>query len=1094
MPGRAKQVRIASGPSAAPRILLGMDERVCSNCGAPLPADARFCPRCGTPVEDAGGALAPIADVAERKVVTVLFADLARSTELAATLDPERFREVMAAFYTLVQGELESLRGTAEKFSGDAVMAVFGLPHAHEDDALRAVRAGLIIRDRTDRLGEELGLPVSLAVHVGINSGPVAVGTVPPRGPGQSLVSGAAVNMAARLQQAAEPGEVLVGETTYQLTRDAVEFGPAREVPAKGFGQGVEARPVVAVSARTTRRTIPLVGRSREVALLRDTLDRAVETSRAHLVTLLGETGIGKSRLVQELAARVPEGTTVLEGRTGEFEDDVTFAPIAEMVRQELSMGPEATAEELRDRLREVVEGCCEPTEAERIAATLGLVLGLGPEAAGPDDTARRQEDDGGARRYRVAEVRAAFARFVEGLSLLGPVVLVFEDLQAAHAELLDLVEGLLPAVRRRPVLVVAAARDWLLEKRPAWGSGLPDSLMLRLEPLSLEEAKELARVAGESIDEPTAGRIAEHAGGNPFFIVETTGMLLQRHLEHERGVAHSHLLPPTVQAVVAARLDHLPEPARDLARKASVFPAFRLPELALISQATGEPLQELQDAELLERDRDGETWRFRHGVLRDVAYESLTKRERQRLHLQVAEGLPGLGSKRRYRQAIAYHLEQAARAGLDLDPGDRSLADRAVDALARAGNHARWSIESRTAIDLYERALSLAGPEESWGPREARILSSMGESFYWLGDFDRAAGTLSRALDSGDEDSWTLAHACRFLGDIELNVRGDQQRAEELFQRAVEAARDLDEPMAQARVLLMAGWVPYWRGDFGAARAMFEEALALTRANEEPDMWAEARALTSLNSIVSVTGDEADCLSLSEEALALGREMRDPFTVAVAQQARGNSFRRMMRLDEALACLDESVRIFRELDAKWELAAAMDDRGNALRLLGRLEEAEADMRGALRISQQIGSLVPFNVVRLVRTLLARRQPREAERLLREVSAMATREEWGSRISYLEAESMVAFASGDLDTARQKAVESLDAARATEAVNELASRIAWTGALFGPDSVGGQKELDQARKRLREAHWDQYLVEPDLILAEAAQVAAAEMG
>jgi len=1076
-----------------------MDERICSNCGAPLPADARFCPRCGTPVERPIGAdtgelaLGPIAEVAERKVVTVLFADLARSTELANRLDPERFREVMAAFYALVQTELESLRGTAEKFSGDAVMAVFGLPHAHEDDALRAVRAGLIIRDRTERLGRELGLPMSLEVHVGVNSGPVATGIVPASGPGQSLVSGVAVNLAARLQQAAEPGEVLVGETTYQLTMNSVRFGEARMVAARGFGAEVEAWPVEAISARSTRRTIPLVSRGREIALLRDTLERVVETSRAHLVTLLGETGIGKTRLVQELAARTPDGTRVLIGRAGEFEGALEFAPVAELVRQELALGPGAPADEVRERLHEVVDGCCEPSDGERVAATLGLVLGLGPE--GPDsESERRSGDDRGPRRYRVAEVRAGFVAFADGLSRLGPLVLVFEDLHVARPELLDLVEGLLAGVRRRPVLVVAVARDWFLEQRPEWGRGHPDSLTLRLEPLSFDEARELARVAGESIDEATASRIAAHAGGNPFFIVETTGMMLQRHPEHEFGVAHSHLLPPTVQAVVAARLDHLPEPVRDLARKASVFPAFRAFELGLIADVKPDALEALQEAELLTRDERGEVWRFRHGVLRDVAYESLTKRERERLHLQVAEGLSESKDRGRYRQSIAYHLEQAARAGLDLDPTDRTLADRAVDALTHAGDVARWRIESRTAIDLYERALALAGAEEEWGPREARILSSVGEAAYWLGDFDRAASTLSRALRHGEDDAWTRAHASRFLADIELNVHGDHDRAEELFDRALEASRELENPWAEARTLLMAGWVPYWRGDFESARRLFQRALDITRSHPERDLWAEARALTSLTSVISVTGDEQECLALAEEALGLGREMRDPFTVAVARQAMGNSLRRMMRLDEALASLEEAVRIFRDLDARWEVASALGDRGNALRLLGRLPEAEADLRETLRISQQIGSLVPFNLARLVRILLARGQPREAERLLREVASLPSYDEWvrvdpPSRLNYLEAESMVAFAQGDLDAARAKAVQALEEARAAEAVNEFASRVVWTGRLFGVDTVGGQDALEEAEQRLRDAHWDQFLVEPDRFLAESEQQA-----
>jgi class 3 adenylate cyclase/tetratricopeptide (TPR) repeat protein len=1039
----------------------------------------------GGPEEPGLGA---IAEVAERKVVTILFADLARSTELAARLDPERFREVMAAYYAMVQSELESLRGTAEKFAGDAVMAVFGLPHAHEDDALRAVRAGLIIRDRVARLGHELGLPVSLAVHVGVNSGPVAAGTVPSGGPGQSLVSGVAVNLAARLQQAADPDEVLVGETTYQLTRHAVQFGAARMVAARGFGTKMEAWPVEVLSARSTRRTIPLVGRSREIALLRETLERVIDRSRTHLVTLLGESGIGKSRLVQELAARVPDGTRVLVGRAGEFEEDVTFAPIAEMVRQELALVPDAPTEEVRDRLREVVEGCCQPSESERVAATLGLVLGLGPEGA--EEAGRRTGDGHGPRRYRSAEVRAGFVAFVEGLSRLGPLVLVFEDLQLARPEMLDLVEGLLSGIRRRPVLVMAVARDWLLEQRPEWGRGHPDSLTLRLEPLSFDEARELATVAGESIDEQTAGRIASHAGGNPFFIVETTGMLLERHPEDEQGFAHSHLLPPTVQAVVAARLDHLPEPARDLARKASVFPAFRRSELALIAAARPETLEALEEAELLVRDQGGEVWRFRHGMLRDVAYDSLTKRERQRLHVQVAEGLARSGP-RRYRQSIAYHLEQGARAGLDLDPADRTLADRAVEALSHAGDVARWRIESRSAVDLYERALALAGPEEAWGTRESRILSSIGEAQYWLGDFERAAATLSRALHHGGEDAWTLAHASRFLGDIELNVRGDHDQAERLFQRALEASRQLEDPWAEARVLLMAGWVPYWRGDFEGARETFERALAITRANAGRDQWAEARALTSLTSVVSATGNEGECLALAEEALALGREMRDPFTVAVAQQALGNSLRRMMRLDEALACFEDAVRIFRDLDARWELASALGDRGNVLRLLGRLGEAEADLRETLRISEQIGSLTPFNLVRLVRTLLARGQTGEAERLLREFSSLAAYDEWGSRLDYLEAESLVAFAAGDVDTAGAKAIEALEAARGSESVNEFASRVVWTGRLFGADAVGGQDALDEAVERLKAARWDQFLVEPDLILAEAEQVAGA---
>src|SRR5437763_752762 len=343
---------------------------VCWNCGAPVPEDARFCPNCGTPTGE------PAAE--ERKLVTVLFADLADSTELATHLDPERYREVMQAFYQTVSRELSSLRGRAEKFVGDAVMAVFGLPHAHDDDALRAVRAGLIIRDRSERLGEMLGLPVKLRVRVGVNSGAVVLG---PGGADQPLVVGAGVNLAARLQQAAEPGEVLVGETTVQLTRQYVRFGERRRVQAKGFEAELDAFPVVELAPRSARRTIPIVGRSRELALLTDAFRRVGETSRPHLFTVLGEAGIGKTRLADEFLSTLPEEVEVMSGVAGWSQDEGALGPLAEILRRELGVERGAPRDVVAKKLHDLVEGCCDDTtEAERVAAQLGLVLGLGEE------------------------------------------------------------------------------------------------------------------------------------------------------------------------------------------------------------------------------------------------------------------------------------------------------------------------------------------------------------------------------------------------------------------------------------------------------------------------------------------------------------------------------------------------------------------------------------------------------------------------------------------------------------------------------------------------------------------------------------------
>jgi class 3 adenylate cyclase/tetratricopeptide (TPR) repeat protein len=1037
-----------------------MDIMTCDTCGAPLPEDARFCPRCGSPVA--------MAVTQERKVVTVLFADLAASTELAARLDPERFREVMAAFFHMVSEELASLRGRAEKFIGDAVMAVFGLPHAHDDDALRAVRAGLVIRDGTGRLGEELGLPVPLQVRVGVNSGPVATGSGPAD---QLLVSGAAVNLASRVQEAAEPGEVLVGDTTWQLTRHMVTFSPPRPVEARGFDGDVQAHPVQALSVRSTRRTIPLVDRRRETALLQDAFERARETSRPHLVTLLGEAGIGKSRLVEELTAGLPHEARALSGRANVFEEDVTFAPLADMIRRQLGVERDTDPEEIKARLEELVKGCCDPDRSEQIAARLGLALGLG--------SPHRQ---GEGRSYRAAEIRAGFLELLQGLGMMGPVVVLFEDLHLARPGLLELIEEVVARARRIPLLMVAVGRGWLLEERPDWGASVPDAMRIQLEPLRFEEAKDLARVAGESIDDPTAERIALHAGGNPFFIIETTGMLSQEHEEHLTRTPHSHLLPPTVQAVIASRIDHLPEPAKDLFRKASVFPrsTFHTSDLALIAEPNLDVLRTLEDGELLVRDAERpDVWRFRHGMLRDVAYESLPKRERLRLHLRVADGLAKDGEDR-HPHSLAYHLEQAARASLDLDPKDRSLADRAVEALSEAGDRDRRAMESGTAVDHYERALELAGPEARWGMSQARILSGLGESRYWLGEFVDAEAVLERALRVGEGDDWTETHAARFLADIVLNIRGDQDRASELFEQALAAARRLGNDWATARTLLMAGWAPFWREDLDAARAIFEEALQIARANPEGDRWAEARALTSLASVISPVGDEQECLALAQQALELGTAMGDRFTVAVAQSYAGGSLRRMWRLEEALPYEDEAVRTFRDLGAQWELASAQGDRGSLHRLADRLDHAEADLREALKICKQIGdrSLLGWTAGELSRVLLAKGDVDSARHALEQPRVGIPEEQ----SSMQAAEALIELRAGDPNRAGDIARELLESEAAGGARNHVATRRWWVGRLFGEEAADGPEAMEQARRDLESARWVQALREPDLWL------------
>lgn len=1043
-----------------------MSAENCPRCSEPLPPRANFCPNCGAPVA--------IPEASERRVVTVVFVDLASSTELAARLDPERFREVLQAFHGMVADEIAWLGGVVEGFIGDAVLGVFGTPVAHDDDAVRANRAALAVRGRAGRLGRDLALPIPMRVRIGVNTGRVALGAATDR----NIVIGAEVNIGARLQQAAEPDEILAGETTVQLAGDLVEFGPARAVEAKGFDDTLLARPVLGTRAKapTDRSKIRVVNRRRELALLADTFDRVAGRERAHLVTLLGEPGIGKSRVADEFLANLPEGTTVLTGRSSPFEEEVTFAPLAEMVYREIGEDRGAPHEQVLGRLRDVVGEWVDADQVERAARRLGLTLGLGE--AGSEEN-----------RYHAAEVRRGVLAMLAGLASRGPVVLVFEDLQKADPLLLDLIEQLVREARRMPLMVLCVARWDFLEDRPSWAGGIPDAVTLWVEPLHDSHAIRLAMEAG-GLDEEDAERVAQHAGGNPFFIIEITGMLLreERDLPPEGPAPSGRLLPATVQAVIAARIDQLSPGARELVRRASVFPRGRFDEeeLSLLVEPKAEWLDEAEDEELLVRDEDRPgIWRFRSDVLRDVAYESLAKRERQRLHLRVANRLADPELTERYPRTIAFHLEQAARASLDLNPRDRILAERAVDALARAGDLARRRIESRAAADLYERALALAGPDEDWGGREAWIVSMLGEARYWLGEFDGAEEAFRKALAMADgTDDRVVAHAARYLADITLTIAGDDHLATALFERSLEAARRLEDPYVLARTLLMAALVPYWRNRLDDAERLLREALETARAQEPSDAWVESRALSGLAAIVSVRDSEEEALRTGLEALDVATSAGQAFTAAVAHATVATSLRRLRRLDESLSHAETAVRTLRELGARWELASALGERGSTLRVAGRFEEAERDLREAFVVCRDLSerALVTWTAAELARTLSMQGDTAGARGVLGDPLARMAEGEPGAATALLVAEAVTALAEGDRETARTKSLEALATEEGPGGVpNSRDAQIWWAGSLFGPEAVGGPERLEEARERLVRNGWQQALVEPDLV-------------
>ena len=760
---------------------------VCANCGAALTATARFCPSCGTAAASATPPGRPTAaDHREsRRTVSILFADVVGSTELAEALDPETVRRHMRAWFSTAQQTIERHGGTVEKFIGDAVMAVFGVPIIHEDDALRAARVAVELRDADHG---------PLTMRIGVTTGEVVAGDP---GTGQTFVTGDPVNTAARLQAAAAPGTVVIDQATQRRISAAATSEPLPPMVVKGKREPVAAYRLEAVDpegqAIARRLDGPMVGRSPELSRLREALESVQNSSSTQVVTVVGQPGIGKSRLVHEFLAGARREATVLRSRCLPYGEGITYLPVAELIREAAGVTRDDGPDRAVERVSRLAKGI---DRAPLIAAQLLALVGLGDEVGAPREAAW------------------AMRRMLERLAEARTVVVVVDDIQWAESSALELLEHVADRARTSPILLVCMARPELDEVHPTWMRDRDGASTVRLQPLSTDEGAQLvdALLGGLPLALGARERIAIAADGNPLFIEQLLAMLQDDGLlvrEAGQWVARGDLtefdIPPSIAALLAARIDRLPSAERVTLERASVVgKSFSMRAVTDLASEPGpgtvaSHLEALAGKELVVPDASPMTgdaaFRFRHLLVRDAAYAGISKAERARLHERFADRLEERDATHgsEIQLVLGYHLEQAHRYRVELgDEGAEvsQLARRAVAYLAPAGEAAYDRGDIRAAVPLLHRSVDLAEPDEPRRGRSlyvlARALRAAGEHAESIRAIELAREAQRRHRDPG------LDYRIRIFQAVAARDRGGAH-ASELWALAQEALDDAE-------------------------------------------------------------------------------------------------------------------------------------------------------------------------------------------------------------------------------------------------------------------------------------------------------------
>jgi class 3 adenylate cyclase/predicted ATPase len=1027
-----------------------MDGRRCTSCGTENPHDARFCMQCGTGLarscpscatdnppqarfcmscgagldQDAatagpsGGrtelsAPAPFTEPPlppdERRMVSVLFADLSGYTSIAENLDPEALKGLVERCLRRLGGEVIAHGGTVDKYIGDNVMALFGAPTAHEDDPERAVRAGLGMQAAMDEINERTSLEngITFALRVGVNTGEVAAGAV---GDGYTVIGGA-VNVAARLQAAARPGTVTVGERTFRGTRGSIGYSQLDPLTLKGKAEPVPAWEATGPLARpglTGRHTdSPFVGRDDELDLLQQLYLRVQRESRPHLVTLVGQAGVGKSRLLREAGARLDEcetAPTFRKGRSLPYGTGLVYWALGEVIRTEADIHDDDSSDVAWHKLVSSIEalsgaggGAGPITEepADRRAALIGRLVGI--EA--PDGVPVVEVDDPAEMRERFFSAARAF---VEGMARRGPLVVAWEDVHWADEGMLDLIEYLGQWVSG-PLLMLCLTRDELLERRPNWGGGRRSGTSIFLEPLTSDETRSLvaALVEGDAAGEEVSA-VVSRAGGNPLFAEE----LARRLVESDNGSAEG--LPDTVHGLLAARLDALPALERRVIQDAAVVGEQFW--AGVLEKLVGVPSQELRGALTALQERDvvrpapgagrlegDREFAFRHVLIRDVAYGMLPKAARFKKHFQVGGIIEARAGDRvdEILPLVAEHYGRAAMIAEEVSVPDSELADlhdRAMRALEAAGDAASAVYAAPEAITRYQAALDLrcshhpetvarirekqadlaallgrsedaiAGWETALAHREehgetvrvADLHRKIGAGLWHRGERDLAIERYQAGINllRDGEPCRELVELYEEAASLYLNT-GDNMLAVYASERALRLAERLDEPRAASRAFGVFGRVFARIGDAPKARENLERAVELARGFEQGET---IRALLGLGDyLTEIESDNTAGERHYLEALALAQEIGDlpaqvelhaNLALIAAHRARWDDAERSTEASRELA---EREGLVGKLCFPYGLAGILRWR------VGDWAEAERQLRRSYELARDVG-------------------------------------------------------------------------------------------------------------------------------------------